>query len=140
MGLLFGLMLLTNSGCGDTGKSTLKGQLQKSDGSPFALQAGEQAFLTFCQVGESGAINSEATYPAMVQGNGQFEVIASGGELPPGKYRVALQILAGSAVTKSGTPKQADRLKGAMSPEKSKTEITVQPGSNDLQIKLPEGA
>ncbi|MDB5307667.1 MAG: hypothetical protein JWO38_1869 [Gemmataceae bacterium] len=101
----------------------VKGQLVEN-GQPKAFPA-YQAFVQLTPVGAEGHLDVARSFTAVVNEDGSFEVIASGGELPAGMYQVAVQ-----ARGKLGV-----QLK-AFAPPQSPVRREIKPGSNLLTIDL----
>ncbi len=128
------------AGCGPT-VGTLKGKLVK-DGAPVA--AGGLVGLNFHPLLPDGTPDSRNAYVAGLNPDGTFEFFASGGTLPPGKYRLVIR-----AAGQDGPPgpaaarpkKSVDRFAGFSTLAESKLTVTVVAGENDLVIDLakPEG-
>lgn len=116
----FLLVLLV--GCGG-GTARVKGQILEN-GQPKAFP-GMQASVAFTPVGADGKLETSKSYSAMLNSDGKFEVIASGGELPPGNYAVSIQ-----AVGKAN-----EQFKGFGATD-SPIRREVKPGQNDFQIDL----
>ena len=119
--LLFLPLLL--AGCGGSGPARVKGQLTEN-GQPKAMPAGTSSVL-FTLVDPDGKPDAGKSYTAVVNADGTFEVVASGGELPPGTYIVSIQVrgkLAGLARGLSGLDSPIRR--------------ELKPGQNDLVIDL----
>ncbi|MBA4188178.1 MAG: hypothetical protein C0467_09190 [Planctomycetaceae bacterium] len=118
------------SGCG-TDPARIKGRLL-DNGQPLAIPAsGAPQSIVFVPLGADGS-NQGRMYSATLGPDGAFELVAAGGSVPPGNYRVSLDI------TLPG--KAGERFKpfaGTGSPIRRE----LKPGSNDLVIDLskPEG-
>ena len=120
------LVVLTFAGCGGKpGPAHVKGTLA-FDGQPFPLpaQAGE-VFLVFHKVGDDGSINQFQMYTALVRGDGSFEVVSSGGELPVGTYQVAIDAASGKVVQFK-----------PFALKTTKARVEFQSGSNDVTLDL----
>lgn len=96
LALLLSLSFL--SGCGKT-TGELKGQIVE-DGKPKSFESNEAA-LQLTMIGPDGKFDNNHSYTAVVNNDGSFEVVASGGELRPGTYQVALQFRGGNPTYKS---------------------------------------
>src|SRR4051794_31426964 len=82
---LLGALLLC--GCGG-GKAKVKGRLvENGQAQKFAPQ---QAHLEFIPLDADDKPQQGKSFTAGVNEDGSFEVLASGGELPPGKYQVTI--------------------------------------------------
>ena len=120
--LALALAALAAGGCGGAAPATVKGRIV-SNGEPMAV-AGPAA-ITFTQ------LDGEAKmFTAMLKPDGTFEVVASGGQLPPGNYRVSLM-----AVGKAG-----DKFK-AFGDTNSPIRRELKPGANEVTVDVskPEG-
>jgi hypothetical protein len=126
--LTVAILALAAGGCGDK-NAQLRGQLRES-GQPLNL-AGDQTALSFHRLVD-GKTDPNGIYPAAVASDGSFEMHASGGSLPPGRYRVLLE----SWGAPKGGP-MTDRFGGRFSKDKSKLEYDIVAGQNDLTIDLP---
>ena len=122
------LLAVAAAGCADS-TAKLKGRLLEG-GQPVNF-AGHQTGLSFHLLTD-GKTDPNWIYPAAVAPDGTFEMLASGGTLPPGRYRVQLESW-GSA---RGGP-LTDRFGGRFSKDRSRVECEVTPGRNDLMIDLP---
>jgi len=123
-------------GCSDSSKATLKGQLFTAPGQKLTLAENEQAFLSFVKLNDAGQLDPNFNFPCMVKPDGEYEMVASGGELPPGQYRVSLEVQITKSVNKQGTPKMVDRFNGKLSRDRSNVKVEVKPGANDLPVDL----
>lgn len=126
-------VVLVVVGCGGSKQSSLHGQLFVKAGEKLTLEKGEQAFLSLTGLKPDGTLDMERTYPCHVNPDGSFQMAASGGELPPGTYRVSLTV--SPQVPQPGKG-PSDRFKGKYARERSKLKIEVKPGRNDLAIDL----
>lgn len=120
------LCVLLLSGCGKT-TGELKGQVVE-DGKPRTF-GGNEAALQLTLIGPDGKFDNNHSYTAVIDKDGSFQVVASGGELTPGEYQVAIQFM-------GGNPKY----KTFAAPE-SKVRREIKPGRNHFVIDLanPEG-
>lgn len=131
------LLAITLVGCGGAGQAKLEGQLYTRPGEKLKLESNEQAFLSFTGVGADGKPSLEQSYPCQVNPDGTFEMIASGGVLPPGTYRVTLDLIAMKMQDgQGGRPQQIDRFSGRFSRDRSKLDVEVKRGSNKLDVVL----
>jgi hypothetical protein len=77
-------------GCGGATTATVKGKLiENGQAMKFDMN---QAAVQLTLVSPEGKLDDSHSYTAVVNQDGSFEVIASGGQLPLGKYQVGLQI------------------------------------------------
>lgn len=83
--LLSGLLLV---GCGRTNIASVKGKVIEN-GQPRTFEA-NQAAVQLTLVAENGELDNIHAYTAVVEADGSFEVVASGGEVKVGKYQVAI--------------------------------------------------
>lgn len=127
------------AGCGGPQSARLKGRVLGADGQPFTLQKGDQGFMRLLGKAAAGTKGEDPEYPAMLNPDGTFEVVASGGELKPGTYRVALEVVATTRTTKEGRPVQEDRLKGRFKADKTTLSVEAKAGPNDVTVTLPPG-
>jgi hypothetical protein len=84
-----------------------------------------QAALQFTPLGPDGKPEAASSFTAVVNENGTFEVVASGGKLPAGTYQVGLQTYC----------KLAGKYR-ALAPPGSPIRREPRPGWNDLTIDL----
>ena len=87
--LLVALVALAAGGCGGDAKAKVKGRLL-SNGQPMKFPA-TQVAVGFSPVGADGKPDPARSYTTPVNEDGSFELVASGGELPPGNYQVSIQ-------------------------------------------------
>lgn len=114
-------------GCG-AGMAKVKGRLVEN-GTPMSFPP-TQIAVELTLLGEDGKPDRSKVYTAVVNEDGSFEVVASGGTLTPGTYQVGI----------IATGKYTDRLK-RFAPPASPVRREVKPGSNELTIDVakPEG-
>lgn len=114
------------AGCGG-GMATVKGKLVEN-GQPKAFGA-FSASVQFARIGDDGKPDPTRLYSAIVNPDGTFELVASGGELPAGTYQVAIDM----PVKKGGSRPFA--------PPTSSLRRELKSGPNDFTIDLakPEG-
>ena len=137
-GLLGIAVCSTLIGCSSPTTGSVKEQLYAKPGEKLAPGADEQWMMSFVGINDAGQINNNLTYPAHLEGDGAFRVVASNGEVPPGKYRVACEVEYTKSTTKQGRPLRADRFGGKYSKEKSPLTVEVKLGENDFPIELGE--
>ena len=127
------LLCLVATGCGSD-LARVKGRVV--DGAmPFRVEAGTQVSLRLSAIGVDGTPDPTKFYTAVLEAEGAFEVLASGGALTPGTYQVSLDAF-GSGVTKE--------LKSKLKPfasAGSKLRVRLTAGPNDITVDLakPEG-
>lgn len=122
------LVALAAAGCG-TAPAKVKGRLV-SNGEPVSVSG--QVAVTFTALGADGKPTTTA-YHAVVSPDGTFDVVVSGGELPPGQYQVSL-VAVGKA---AGQFKSNPGIVG----DKSAVRRELKPGPNEITIDVakPEG-
>ena len=86
--LLVALLAFVCSGCSES-KARVKGKVVEN-AQPMSFGA-NQAALELTPIGASGEADPNKMYTAVVNADGSFEVVVSGGELPLGKYQVAFR-------------------------------------------------
>lgn len=121
------LVGLVSGGCGGEEKAKVKGRLV-NDGQPMTFQA-FQAAVVFTAVGPDDKPDSAKAFTAVVGEDGTFELVASGGEVPVGRYQLAIQ-----AVGKTAT-----QLQGFAGPS-SPIRRDLKPGPNELTIDVAKPA
>ena len=122
-------LVLVLAGCG-TDPSRVKGRLL-DNGQPLAVPAsGTPQTVVFTSLG--GEAGAGRMYSAMIGADGTFELVAAGGSVPPGEYRVSFDV---TLPGKDG--EKFKRFRGDGSPIRRE----LKPGANDLAIDLakPEG-
>jgi hypothetical protein len=75
-------------GCGG-GVGRVKGQVVEG-GKPLPVEG--QVALMFELIGPDGKPDEIKSYPVPLNKDGSFELVASGGTVPPGTYRVTVQV------------------------------------------------
>jgi hypothetical protein len=120
------VLALIVTGCG-SGMAKVKGKIVEN-GQPKSFGA-FSASIQFTLIGPDGKPDTTKMYSAVVDQDGSFELVASGGELPAGTYQVAIEM----PLKKGDRPQFA----GPNSPLRRE----LKSGSNDLTIDLakPEG-
>lgn len=123
--LALALAAFVAAGCGAP-PAKVKGRLV-SNGEPLSVSG--QVGVTFTAL-SGGDAKTAPSYTAMVNPDGTFDVVVSGGELPPGQYQVSIV-----AVGKAG-----DKFKGFIG-DKSPIRRELKPGPNEVTIDVakPEG-
>jgi hypothetical protein len=114
------------AGCGGGGMAKIKGRVLEN-GQPVVVPG--QASLVFSPARPDGKAGDKA-YAATLSGDGTFELVASGGELPPGDYVVSFEAVGGPATGTgpSGLAKYRDTFKDVKQ--------RLKPGDNDLTFDL----
>ena len=112
-------------GCG--GSSRVKGRVVEN-GTPITIDG--QAALMFYLVGEDGKPNPSRSYSIPLSVDGSFELVSSGGEVPPGIYLVTLEVNAPKATKGIG------RFKGLFTFPNSPLRQEVKAGKNEVTIEL----
>lgn len=115
------------TGCGPA-IGTVKGRLVEN-GQPTKFPP-TSASVQMSPVGADDKPDANVVYSAVVNEDGTFEVVASGGKLPPGKYMVAVEVIG-----KDGAKYKQ------FNATVSKVRREIKSGSNELTIDLakPEG-
>lgn len=114
--LALGVLALGVAGCGGPPMGKVKGQIFEN-GQPKSFPPASHA-VEIAAVNASGEADPTKTFTAVVNEDGTFEMLASGGQLPAGTYAF--------------TVRGAGTKKGAAPPKASKREIH----SGDNQITL----
>lgn len=119
---------LASGGCGGGTPAKVKGRLV-SDGQPLSVPASQVA-VTFTAQGGGGDKGGPASYTAQVAEDGSFEVVVSGGQMPPGTYKVEIVAVG----------KLKEKFKGMVG-DKSPVRRELKPGPNEVVIDVakPEG-
>jgi len=112
-------------GCGET-SGRLRGKVVEN-GQPTGIPA--QAALMFTVVDASDKPDAAKSFTATIDKDGTFELVASDGRLPPGKYMVTIETPAGGT---SGLAKYKDKYRYPNSPIRA----VIAAGQNDLTIDL----
>ena len=120
------LAALVLAGCGGGGNAKIRGRLLEN-GQPVSVVG--QASLVFSPVGPDGKAGDKA-YAAGLNPDGTFELVASGGEVPPGEYVVSFEVSGGKGIgaTPAGLAKYREMFKNVKQ--------TLSPGMNDLTFDL----
>ena len=113
-------------GCGG-GKARVKGKVV-DNGEPVKFPP-TTASVQLTPVGPDGRPDVNSAVTCVVNEDGTFELLASGGEAPPGKYHVTLNLTGGKG------PPKAQAIAGKA------IERELKSGQNELTIDLsrPEG-
>ncbi len=86
--LCFALLLVPIAGC-SPGIGKVKGQIVEN-GQPKTFPPSSHA-IEMSMIGANGEPDNMKSFTAVVGIDGTFEVLASGGQVPPGTYRVSVQ-------------------------------------------------
>jgi hypothetical protein len=113
---------LSALGCSDS-KSRVKGQVVEN-GKPLPVEG--QVALMFDLVAPDGTTDATRSYAVPLNPDGSFELMSSGGKVPPGTYRVSVMVNGPKAA--SG----AARYKGHHLTQE------VKAGSNNLTLDLAQ--
>lgn len=125
--VLIALVGLATGGCGSS-MARVKGRLVNND-QPMSFPPTAAAVI-IAPIGADGKPDQMKSFTAVVNEDGTFELLASGGELPPGQYQIAIQ----------APGKLKEQLKKFAVPNSS-IRRELKPGSNELVIDVakPEG-
>jgi hypothetical protein len=126
LGLMMGFLL---SGCSDNHLIKPKGRIVKG-GAPFQAGEGEN-FRIILAPADPPQGSSYDSYPAEYhREDGTFQVVGKDGKgLPPGKYRVGLELI----------KKKEDLYKGAFMGGRSPFTCEVTGGSSEIVVDLDQG-
>lgn len=114
---------LAAGGCGGDAKAKVKGRVV-NNGQPMSFPA-FQASVVLAPCGPDDKPDAARSYSCVLGEDGTFELVASGGELPPGRYQVAIQALG----------KPSNELKTIASPS-SPVRRDLRPGPNELTVDV----
>lgn len=89
-----------------------------------------QAALLLYRINDSGKPNEAQSYPIPLSADGTFELVASGGAVPPGTYMVTLMAM--------GMEQGIGRYKDDFAYPDSPLRIEVEAGSNEVTIDLAQ--
>lgn len=126
--LVLALAGLAAGGCGGSNMARVKGRLVMND-QPMSFPP-TAAAVVFTPLSGEGKPDPSKSYTAVVNEDGSFELLASGGELPSGRYQISIQ----------ATGKLGAQLKKFAEPT-SPVRRELKPGGNELVLDLakPEG-
>ncbi len=113
------------AGCGDSA-GTLRGRVVEN-GQPTEIPG--QAALMFTLLGPDDKPDASKAYTMNIAKDGTFEMVASAGKLPPGKYMVTVET---PAKGKTGLAKYKEQYRFPNSPLRAE----VATGGNELTIDL----
>jgi hypothetical protein len=120
--LFMALLAFALVGCG-SGKARVKGRLVENGQALTFAPTSAAVELTLLK--EDGTPDPTKVTTAVVDTDGSFEVVASGGEVPIGTYAIGLKL-----------PAPLQRKYAKLSPPASPIRRKVAAGSNDLTIDL----
>jgi hypothetical protein len=113
-------------GCGSS-NGRIKGQIVEN-GQPVEIDG--QAALMFYLLDSSGRPDPAHSYPMPLLKDGSFELVASGGEVPPGKYMVTFDVNAPPSETGLG------RFRGRFAYPDSPLRQEIKAGTNQVTIDV----
>ena len=127
--LVVGLLVtLFAAGCGDSGFVKAKGHLVKG-GNPFLTGEGEGMRIVFAPIELQSTTQYDSYAASYNPKDGSFVVTGKNGKgLPPGNYRVGLQLM----------KSKEDLLNGRLLGKKSPLVAEVTTGRNDIVIDLDQ--
>ena len=96
--LAVGILALATAGCGGSPTAKVKGQILEN-GQPKSFPPSSHA-VEIAPISVAGVPDNSKMFTAVVNADGSFEVLASGGELPLGNYVFTVR---GSSAGKKGT-------------------------------------
>jgi hypothetical protein len=97
--LLVGFIALVAIGCGSDATARVKGRLVEN-GQPKTFPPSTYS-VEIAPLDASGKPDANKMYTAVVNADGSFEMLASGGKIIPGKYEFSVR---GGAASKKGPP------------------------------------
>ena len=113
------------SGCGSGPElAKVKGRIVK-DGQPLDLPSGIQAAVTFTPILD-GKPDDTKSVSAVMTATGEFELVASGGTVPTGKFHVSLLIVG----------KAGEKYKPFAAPTTTPLRAELKAGPNDIVLDL----
>jgi hypothetical protein len=122
------LLSLLAVGCGGSGFVKARGHVIK-DGNPYLTGSGEGMRIVFAPVELQSTTQYDSFAAAYNPSDGSFTVLGKDGKgLPPGKYRVGIQLM----------KSKEDLLNGRLLGKHSPFLVEVTTGSNDIVIDLNE--
>ncbi|MBM3979993.1 MAG: hypothetical protein FJ304_06860 [Planctomycetes bacterium] len=126
--LFVALVGLTAGGCGGPKLAKVKGKLVTND-QPMTFPLAS-AGVIFTPLSAEGTPDPSKAFTAVINEDGTFEMLASGGQLPPGKYQISIQ-------AQGKLKEQLKKFGEGVSPVRRE----LQPGPNELVIDFgkPEG-
>jgi hypothetical protein len=120
--VLIALAALASGGCAEA-KAKVKGRVV-SNGQPMTFP-GFQAAVVLAPCGPDDKPDQARAFTCVLGADGTFELVASGGEVPAGRYQVAIQAVG----------KTSDQLKTVAGPN-SPVRRDLRPGPNELVIDV----
>ena len=124
--ILFAALAISAAGCGSS-LGRIKGRLVEN-GQPVTIDG--QAALMFYHLGDDGKPNPSKAFPLPLSKDGSFELVASGGAVPPGNYLVSFDVNA------KKSDKGLGRFKDKFTYPTSTLRQEVKAGENDVTIDL----
>lgn len=124
---LFGVLVVVLAGCGGSDPARVKGRVVDG-GQPVVVPQGEApGAIILSPVGPDGTPDRAKLYTASLAADGAFELIASGGSVPPGNYQLSIEV-----PVKGKAGEKFKPFSGAQSPIRRE----LKPGQNDLTLDL----
>jgi hypothetical protein len=117
-------LLFLAVGCGKSGVKP-EGQILKN-GEPFVPPEGDFVQVAFVAVGPGDS--EGGSYVAGFNPDDGTFVVSDDNGIPPGKYKVSVQVLR----------KRKDTLKGAVGPKTSKFVFDIQTGKEEIKVDLAQ--
>lgn len=124
--ILLALLAACAFGCGSS-KGRVTGKIVEN-GNPIKVEG--QAAVMFYLIGEDGKPDINKGYPVPLNEDGTFELIASGGQVPPGTYLITVEVNGPKSTTGMG------RFKGRFPFPDSPLRQEVKAGRNNVTIDL----
>jgi hypothetical protein len=128
--ILFVALAACAAGC-SSGQGQIKGRVVEN-GQPITIDG--QAALMFYLIGADGKPDPSKSYPLPLSQDGSFELVASGGQVPPGTYLVSFDVNAPKSATGLG------RFKGRFTYPQSTLRHELKAGANDVTIELAKSS
>jgi hypothetical protein len=122
------LVCLLALGCGDSSRISAKGSIVKG-GQPYLTRSGEGLRIVFAPLDPSTGTQYDSFAAAYDPSDGSFQVLGKDGQgLPPGKYRISLQLMS----------KKEDLWGGQLMGKKSPFTCEVTPATDRVVIDLDQ--